>query len=461
MDIAGVLAALRRRWLPILLCLLAGISGAVTATETTPAVYQASARLIVNIPAARTPQEGVSGFQLTAQLLETYSEVATSRTAAQRVKDRLRLPEPASAVRRKIDATPQADTLLITVNATDNDPVRARSIADAASLVFIDAVEEFEEGKPNPIEARVVDAADRPTQPISPRPTVNLVLGVLLGLGTGLATAALLEALDRTVKSPSQAADLFRSPLLGLVPRLKPNSLLPSTTADDPSSPSGEAYRALRTAVRFIDVDKPLRTILITSPLAGEGKTTTAANFAVALAHSGERVVLLDADLRRPRVAQLMGVPDGVGVTSVITRTAALEDVIQGWRDVLAVIAAGPIPPNPSEILGSQAMANVLEELRDLADVVILDAPPVLPVTDAVVLATQVDGVIIVARAGRTQRGQAAEARRRLDGVGAHVVGCVLNGVAPAAAYGYYADYRYTGAAAVPERPRRFRSALR
>lgn len=450
MDFAATLGLLRRRWPALVLCLLLGLGGAAYRTSRTPDTYATSARLIVNVPAARNAGEALVGVQLTSQLMKSYGEVATSLTSADRVKRRLGLPESAAEIRGKIFASPEPETLLISVGARDGDPVRARTIADAAAAVFIQTVAELESGKTDKVEARVVDNATTPTQRISPQPRTNLLVGGVLGLVAGAALALTLEAMDRSLKTPAQGAHLFGAPMLALLPRRRDAGTKELVTVEDPLAQASEAYRSLRTAVRFLDPDNPLRTLLVTSPSAGEGKTSTAANLAIALAQAGERVVLVDADLRRARIAELFGLESAVGLTNVIRRQLPVTDALQGWQDTVAVLASGPLPPNPSEILGSQSMTTLVEELAALADIVIFDAPPVLPVTDAVVLSTQVDGVLLVARYGRTQRSLASEAHRRLTGVGAHIVGFVLNGVPNSASRGYYEDYRYITREPVP-----------
>lgn len=441
-DLRALLGLISRRLVPLLLCVAAGLAGAVVTTRNTAPTYASSSSVIITLPRSSGVNEALQGVQLSSQLLQSYAAIGTSRREAERIKARLGLPESADTIRSKIGVTPRPETLLLNVGAVDTDPVRAKSIADAATLVLIDQITALERNKLDKVEASVVDPAQIGGR-VGPRTKANLSIGLALGLLVGAALALLLEALDRTVKSPDQAADLFDAPLLGLVPKLKSSTVNAASTAEQPLSPAGEAYRTLRTAVRFIDLDRPLRTLLVTSPSQAEGKTTTATNLAVALAQSGERVILVDADLRRGRVVQELGLPEGVGLTSVITRAASLEESLQDWRGLMLVLGAGPLPPNPSEILGSQLMVNLLDELHRFADVIVIDSAPVLPVTDSVALATQVDGVILVARGGKTQRSAAAEAARRLEGVGANVVGCVLNGVSSSDSAGYYADYQY------------------
>lgn len=446
MDPAAALGLLRRRWLPLLLSLLVGIGGALLMTSRTPKTYEASTRLIVNIPQARDTEAALQGVQLSTQLLRSYAKVAVSRTAAERVKERFNLPESVPQLQRKLSAAPESGTLLLTITAQDHDRTRAASIADTTAVVFIEAVAELEADSKAPVQASVIDKAVAGSTPVSPKPAFNLLVGVGLGLLVGFAAALVLDALDRSVKTPGQTSELFAAPLLAMIPRAKGRELSPTVTVDDQSAPESEAYRALRTAVRFIDPDRPLSTILVTSPSAGDGKTTTASNLALALAQSGERVLLVDADLRRSRLAATFNIEPAVGLTNMITHRTTPAESLQPWGELLSIVASGPLPPNPSELLGSQSMSLVIQELRDLCDVVIFDAPPVIAVTDAVVLATQVDGVILVARSGKTQRSLAAEARRRLEGVGANVVGCVLNAVPASASQGYYEDYRYVSA---------------
>jgi capsular exopolysaccharide synthesis family protein len=433
MDVRSVLSLLRRRWVAVAACLLAGLLGAGVVTARAEPQYQSSARLFVNIPRAGTVAEQVQGVQLTVQLLQSYAQIATSRSAAQDVSRRV-----GEDVSGRIAATPQAETLLIDVAAVDRTPGEAARIANAAAEVLIAKVADLERGKTTPITAQVIDAAVPSAAPVSPRPRVNYAVGGILGLLVGLLLALALDALDRSLKTPAQVSEMFRAPLLAVTPRSR--EIRDKPVPDDALSPVSEAFRTLRTAVRFVNPDDPLRTIVVTSSVSGEGKTTTAVNLAAALAQAGERVLLVDADLRRARLAEVLGLEPGVGLTGVVTRRVALEDAIQAWAG-LGVLTSGVLPPNPSEMLGSAAMGAVIERLRDLADVVVFDAPPVLPVTDSVVLATQCDGVILVGRYGETQKAQAAEARRRLDAVNATVVGCVLNAVPTSAAHGYYEEY--------------------
>jgi non-specific protein-tyrosine kinase len=213
----------------------------------------------------------------------------------------------------------------------------------------------------------------------------------------------------------------------------------------DPASPISEAYRALRTSVQFLGLDRPLRLIQLTSPRASEGKTTTISNLAVALSRAGQRVVVVCCDLRRPRIHEFFGLDNTVGFTSVLLGEVPLSSAVQPVRrqERLALLASGPTPPNPSELLSSHRTAEVLQALTLQADVVLIDCPPVLPVTDSLVLSAAVDATILVTNSGSTTRKEAQRAVELLRQVDAPLVGSVLNGVTPETGYGYGYGYGY------------------
>jgi capsular exopolysaccharide synthesis family protein len=211
-------------------------------------------------------------------------------------------------------------------------------------------------------------------------------------------------------------------------------------TIRDPRSPAAEAYRTLRTNIQFASLDRPLRTLLATSSAPNEGKSTTISNIAVTVAQSERRVLLVDCDLRRPTLHTMFGLPNEEGLTSLILDEAGRIPVQKTEIPGLLVLTSGPLPPRPADILGSRRMEAVIAQLRDHADMVLFDTPPVNAVTDAAVLATKVDGVLLVFRAGTTKRDRARDARRQLEKVNAHIVGVVLTDVKGEKTYGYYGN---------------------
>jgi non-specific protein-tyrosine kinase len=217
------------------------------------------------------------------------------------------------------------------------------------------------------------------------------------------------------------------------------NGHSPLISLRDPRSPAAEAYRTLRTNIQFSSLDKPLRTLLATSTAPDEGKSTTLANLAVTMAQAEQRVILVDCDLRRPTQHTLFDLPNDTGLTTMILATEDSAIPLQETEvPGLSLLASGPLPPRPADILGSRRMEAAIARLRDEADIVLFDTPPVVAVTDAAVLATRMDGVLLVFQAGTTSRDRARQARQILEKVKAHIVGVVLNNAEVEDKYGYY-----------------------
>jgi capsular exopolysaccharide synthesis family protein len=297
--------------------------------------------------------------------------------------------------------------------------------------------------------AQLVTSAQAPTSPIKPTPIRSGVVALAVGLMFGVGLAFLFEYLDDTIKGKE---DLERAtqglPAVGLIPTVpgwKERKRPVLVSVSDSKSPAAEAYRSLRTSVQFMGLDKPLRAIQVTSPGAGEGKTTTTANLAVALAQASQKVVIVSCDLRRPRLHEFFGVTNDVGFTSVLLGDVPVSSALQSvvGIDDLKVVASGPIPPNPSELLAGRRAVEALAALQAEADIVLIDSPPTLPVTDAAVLANRVDGTLLVATAGLTTRRELHRAHEVLRQVDARLLGTVLNGATGDGAYGYTYGYQY------------------
>lgn len=286
--------------------------------------------------------------------------------------------------------------------------------------------------------------AQVPEDPVRPRPLFNALLAAVVGAMLALGAAFLIEYLDDTVKTPEDVRDSTSLPTLTAVVALdgdSPQKRLVVSTA--PRSPAAEAYRVLRTNLQFSSLDKPLRALLVTSPGPGEGKSTTVANLAIVMAQMGNRVLLMDADLRRPNVHRLFQLPNGVGLTTALLQIGHnLETTVQPSGHLnLDVITTGPIPPNPAELLGSERMHDLLDQLRERYDTVLIDSPPILAVADAAILSNQVDGVLLVVSAGETRFDMLTRALERLDSVGTHPLGVVLNKLTERTSGGYYYYY--------------------
>ncbi len=402
----------------------------------------------------------------------------------------------------KVTATPDGPTDIIRVTAKDVDPQRAAALANSYSSAYIEyrrkqavddvlaasqqiqtkitdlqkQIDAAATGAPRDSlvqaqalfkqkldqlqvdgalkrgGAQLVTPAAASANPVSPRPMRAATIALFLGLMLGVGVAFVREFLDDSIKNKDEFERVAPGlPVLGLIPvvaawRGKETPYLVSL--DDPNSPAAEAYRTLRTSIQFIGLEQPMRTLQITSANPQEGKTTTLANLAVALARSGSTVAIVCCDLRRPRVHEFFGLDNEVGFTSVLLGKVGLAGAMQEVPDQarLSLLASGPLPPNPSELLSSRRTAEVLGSLQAEYDIVLIDAPPVLPVTDALVLSGRVDATLVVAVAGATTRKEAARAVELLRQVDAPLVGAVLNGVDTEGSYGYaYASYRYEG----------------
>ncbi|MGZ5418687.1 MAG: polysaccharide biosynthesis tyrosine autokinase [Nocardioides sp.] len=295
----------------------------------------------------------------------------------------------------------------------------------------------------------VVDPALPATGPSSPRILLNTLLAALLGLLIALGIAFLVEYLDDTVKSPEDVQEVAGVATLGAIVRMKTDKKkaysLP--TLEAPRSPASEAFRTLRTNLEFASVDEPLKSILVTSAVPGEGKTTVASNVAVAFAQTGKRVILLDADMRRPGIHRVFGLPNAYGLTNLLrTVEQPLDSVAQTTPEPnLTIITTGALPPNPAELLGSRRMKEVLQRLKEEADVIVVDSPPLQLVTDAAILGAELDGTLLVVDAARTRKGAVRQATEALERVGAKLLGAVVNRLSDRAGgyyyYQYYGDY--------------------
>ncbi len=280
------------------------------------------------------------------------------------------------------------------------------------------------------MQISTVRAASVPTAPASPNLRLNLVLGLVIGLAVGVAVAVVRELLDTRVRSTADVEDVTDAPVLGVIGYEADAPEHPLIVQESPQAVRAEAFRRLRTNLQFLELGPAARTYVMTSALPGEGKTTTSVNLAITLADSGQRVVLVDADLRRPAVARYLGIEGSVGLTTILIGKVAVEDAVQPWGNGnLDVIASGEIPPNPSELLGGESMAQLLERLRTEYDVIVVDTPPLLPVTDAAILAKGVGGAIVVVGAGTVHRNQLDTALSALGTVGVRPLGIVVNRV--------------------------------
>ncbi|MFY1594153.1 polysaccharide biosynthesis tyrosine autokinase [Micromonospora sp. WMMD737] len=457
MDLYRQLRLVRRHWWIVLLTVMVALGVTALVTVRAQPRYVASVTFFVT-----TPSQGVTdayqGGLFLQQRVKSYAELLTSDRLAQSVVAEAPVGLTAEEVQRRVSTSTETGTVLLRASVTDTDQSRALKVTEVLSAQFVQLVQKVEttqDGKAGPIRIEVVSGPRVTPTPVSPQPVRNFAVGTLLGLLAGVGLAILRGVADVRLRDAAGLRRTTGSPLLGEIPFESTAKSEPLIVGAAANSARAEAVRKLRTNLRFVDVHEPARVIAVTSALQGEGKTTLSCNLAIALAEAGWRVLLVDADLRRPKVADYLGLDAGIGLTDVLVGDVQVGDVVQRWGDKsLLVLPSGSAPPNPSELLGSKAMADLLLALRESADIVIIDTAPLLAVTDGVVVAVQADGALLVSQQGRTSRSQVAQAARALNSVSVRLLGCVLNmaKVAKAEAYQYEA-YRVVAAAATAEVP--------
>jgi tyrosine-protein kinase len=419
---------LRTRWVIICVTIAVALLGTVAVTLLTTPLYQASTRLFVSI----TPRASVTAkYQGNSQQrVLSYTELIMGETLAQRTVDRLHLDMSAKELREHVKARSTPDTLLIDLSVLDPSPARARDIANALSdelVVMVSELETPEQGVRPDARVVVEQRASLPANPVIPKWARNVTVGLALGVLLGIGLAVLRDRFDNTVKNREIVEEITGAGLVGNIPFDKERRKEPAISFDRDNSAIAEAFRKLRTNLQFLAVDNPPRVLVVTSSLPGEGRTTTAMNLALALAEAEHNVVLVDGDMRRPKLGEYFDLVRSAGFSTVLSGRASLEEVLQKTRfPGLTVLASGAVPPNPSELLGSLAAQKVLSELRAQFDYVIVDSAPLLAVTDAAILAANSDGVLVTARFGQTKREHLAHVIRNLKDVGASFLGAVF-----------------------------------
>lgn len=390
------------------------------------------------------------GNRLSQERVVSYAELLMGETLAQRAIDKLGLSMSAQDLLANIDASVKPDTVLIDVEVLDSSAVRARDIANTLSDEFVTLVRELETPPETgaPPDARVVveQRASIPNDPVVPKTARNIAAGLGLGLMLGVALAVLRDTLDNTVKTREALEGIAGVGLVGSIPLDKARRNRAAIAYETDNSATAEAFRKLRTNLQFLDVDNPPRVIVLTSSMPSEGKSTTAINIALSLAEGDHNVVLVDGDMRRPALAKYLDLVGTVGFSTVLSGGASLREALQKTRyPGLSVLTSGSIPPNPSELLGSQAARKLLGELNSQFDYVIVDSTPLLAVTDAAILAAGADAVLIMTRHGQTKREQLAHAVGSLQSVGAPLRGVVFTMVPTRGRSAYSYNYTYYG----------------
>lgn len=509
MELREYVRVLRQRLWLIIISAAVTLAVAVAVSFVQTPLFEAEANLLIteSNSSSAALDAALAGFSTQPERgLQTQVRMLKMRPAFERTIRRLDLRMHPDTLQRRTEISGEGQTNVITVRVRDEDPERAARIANVIAEEYSLWVREFSRARiraaaeqveqqlaevraelvesvgatTNPSQrdrvaleiagqdyaglseqlrqlrireemevgpVQVVNTAAVPEEPVSPRPLRNGVLALVVGLVFGVGAAFAIEALDTTVKTPEQSAELTGVPVLGVIPaqRIEPGSSI--VLDETASNPVAEAIRNIRHSLDFVNFDGRIRTMLVTSAAPGEGKSTVATNLAVGLARTGRKVALVSVDFHRPKSATYLGLSEALGLSHVLTGQYGLEVCLQEvGEDGLLVLASGKVPPNPSELLGSDRMGELLEQLRGRVDWVILDGPPVLAVADTTAVTKWVDGTMLVVRANKTHRDALQRAVGMLNGVGAKLFGAVLVGVpetgSGAGTYGY-SSYAY------------------
>jgi capsular exopolysaccharide synthesis family protein len=443
-DFRGFFLAIRKRWWAVVLLTAIGAAAAVGITSRQAEQYRSSVTFFLSTPTAE-PGQAYQASLYAQQLVNSYVKLLGSDELARRVIADAGLQASPQSVAAKISGTADLNTVLITARATDSTPAAARRLSTAVAAVFGPMVSSLNNNAASAgTPSIVLSVVSGPTNPvkIAPRRTLNYLLGILGGLIVGLAVAALRELLDTSIRSDEQVAATGVG-VLASITQLQGKDVLPLMVGNLDHSFLAEEMRQLRTNLQYAQVDRPVRVIAVVSSEAGEGKSTVATNLALVFAEANRRTLLIDADLRKPRIADYLGLEGAVGLSDVLAQQVDLDAVIQPWGEQnLRVLTSGSPPPHPADLLGSRQMADLIARLRDDFDIIVIDTPPLLPVTDGVVTTLLADGAIVVVRNGRTKRAQLGETLQALRGVDASILGAVRNMVRQRrAGKSVYGDY--------------------
>ena len=444
-------AVVRRNAWILALSIVLGVAGAWGVSVLMPTKYTSTASVFVSVESDGSISDAYQSTQFAEQRMQSYAQLVSGDVLAEQVIKDLNLDMTPRDLTKELEATVVQDTVVMEISATDTDAAQAQRIASDAVKVLSNQAEQLEARTDNndnkgnsksrsssnqqsttAPRISLINSPEKATQPSSPKMAMNLILGGVLGFLVACILVALRFFLDRSVRSSEELVRRTGLPKLGRVPVIPEAQRTKPLDFNDDRVRSAEAFRELRVNLRFVNVDNPPRVISVTSARIADGKSMTSLNLAGALAADGDTVCLVDADMRRSKMTTYFGgaIHSSVGLSTALAGDADVADVLQETEITgLDVLAAGVTPPNPGELLGSQAFRHILDELRERYDWVIVDTPPILPVTDGALVATTVDAVIVAVRYGKRNYDDVTRTLASLRAVHAPIIGTVLTGV--------------------------------
>jgi capsular exopolysaccharide synthesis family protein len=451
MQLKDFIHLVRKGWVYILVFAVVGASAGIALSVFTPKKYASTTRLFVSTRTPDTASDLLTGSSFTQQRVQSYADIVTSPAVLAPVVSKLSGSITYDQLKTQVSATIPLNTVLIEIKVLDGSPYRAANLANDIATSFTQTIDELESSATSAnslVKLKVIQPGDINLTADSPKPLLDSAIGLLIGLLLGFVLALLRDRLDLRLRSSDEVKAYTHASTLGTItfdPKLDEHRLIVHAS---PRSIQAEAYRQLRTNIQFVEAAEDRKSIVVSSSVPNEGKTTTSCNLAIALADTGAKVLLMDCDFRKPDVHGYMGIEGAFGLTDTLIGRGKLSDAIQTWgENKLDVLPAGQVPPNPSELLGSAAMAKLLADLEKKYDHIIIDAAPLLPVTDAAILSKMTGGVILVVGLGKTTRPQIQGSVHHITAVGGRIVGTVLNKVrvtgSNATQYGYGYGQQY------------------
>jgi succinoglycan biosynthesis transport protein ExoP len=430
MDLRQFVRTLRDRWLLIVLSLILFVGAALAFDAVRKPTYAADTQLFVSTSeASQDLSQTYQGGLFAQQRVQSYAQIVDSPAMVKQIIARLRLNATVREIQDEISASVPVDTVLINVTVKDRSPVRAKRIADAVAVTFpsfVNSLEQPQSRSASPVKISITSRAELPTSPVSPARLIDLALALLLGLVVGVGAAFARDAFDTHVRDADGAAAVVGAPVIGRITHLHRQK--GRLAVADGRSKQAEDFRRLRTNIR---AGQGFRSLVVSSAVPSEGKTTVVANLGIALAQAGFHVVLVDADLRHPMLGRVLGLSNKAGLSDVLAGRAQPNEAILRWRQgyQLDVLPAGTIPQNPSELLGSERLNRLLGMFQKRCDIVIFDSPAVLEFTDAAVVGKLTSDLLLVSRPSAIHVDELESATEALRAAGVLVSGLVLNGV--------------------------------
>ena len=430
MEFRDYVRMLQRGWLAVLLCTAGVLAMAFAYVTLTPRTYQTSSLIYVSVAGRSSVADLNTANQFSAASVQSYAEIAASPTVLKQVVKNLRLPVTDDALARRVDVKVLEDTTLLQVTARASEDREAARLANAVADVAIGVIGDLEsKGRAsvkNQVRLEQVVTAEVPRIAIAPNVRRTMALGLIIGLSLGVAVMILVQTVDTRIRDARALWKLTRTPMLAAIPPVRRSRSSALVVRDEPGGPVGEAYRTLRTNLRFLEQPNH-HSLVVASAAEHRRAPSAAANLAWALADVGQRVVLVDADLRHPSIAALLGVPNDPGLSSVLAGHLDLVgSLVTTNHATLTVLPAGPPSAQPSELIGSLALGRVLGRLESQFDHVVIAAPPVLTYSDAAVLASHAQRTLVTVVGGRTRTTQLSAALGRLEQAGVTTTGIVL-----------------------------------